>query len=99
MFTFRDIPKDAYPYGILFQEEDGYGYFIASPEKAICDQLYKMPPISNQKEVERLLFENLRIYESEFKNLNVEDMIDLSSKYHSANLKLFASWLKRRNMQ
>lgn len=95
LFTYRDVPAEAYPYGIVAYEENGYGYLLASPEKAICDQLYKMPPIANQKELEQLLFENLRIDELELKKLNNNDMIKLSDKYHCSNLKHFAAWLKR----
>lgn len=95
LFTYRDVPSEAYPYGILPCEENGYGFLIATPEKAICDQLYKMPPVANQKEIEQLLFENLRMDESEFQKRNVDDMTELSNKYHSTNLKHFAAWLKR----
>ena len=95
LFTYRDVPNEAYPYGIVPHEENGYGFLIASPEKAICDQLYKMPAVANQKEIAQLLFENLRIDEIEFRKQNVDDMIELSDKYHSTNLKHFAAWLKR----
>ena len=96
LFSFRDIPRDAYPDGIEFHEENGYGFFIASPEKALCDQLYKISPIANQKELKQLLFDDLRLDEFEFDKLNKLDLIKLSAKYHTTNLKLFAAWLKRK---
>ena len=95
LFTYRDVPADAYPYGIIAKEENGYGYLLASREKAVCDQLYKMPPIANQRELEQLLFDNLRIDELELKKLNQKDTIALTNKYHCSNLKHFAAWLKR----
>lgn len=95
LFTYRDIPDEAYPYGVTALEENGYGFLLASPEKAVCDQLYKMPVAANQREIGRLLFEDLRIDKREFDGLNKQDMIELSDKYHSTNLKRFAGWLKR----
>jgi len=41
-FTYQDIPSSAYYYGIEIKAEKQYTYFIASPEKALCDQLYKI---------------------------------------------------------
>lgn len=32
-FSYRDMPPDAYSFGILFWEENGYIYRIASPKK------------------------------------------------------------------
>ena len=95
VFTYRDIPSEAYPFGITALEENGYGFLLASPEKALCDQLYKMPVVANQREVGPLLFDNLRIDKTEFAKLNNKDMIELCEKYHSTNLKHFAGWLKR----
>ena len=60
-FTYRDIPSRAYAYNIDIIEEGNYSYKIATMEKALCDQVYKMHPVSNYRELEELLFENLRI--------------------------------------
>ena len=95
LFTFRDVPAEAFPYGINIHEEGEYVFHIASAEKAICDQLYKIPPIGNQKELLSILFEDLRIDESEFNKLNYDNIIKLTPKYHSTNLELLGSYLKR----
>ncbi|OQC12829.1 MAG: hypothetical protein BWX72_01818 [Firmicutes bacterium ADurb.Bin080] len=95
-FIFRDVPSEAYPYGINVYKEGEYVCQIASAEKAVCDQLYKMSKISSQKELERVLFEDLRIDQKEFNKLNHADMIELSDKYGSVNLELLGAYLKRR---
>jgi len=94
LFSYRDIPSEAFPYGIDIREENGYAFLIAAPEKAICDQLYKISPVANQKELERLLFEDLRIDRADFEKLNINNMIELTSKYHSTNLNLLRAYLK-----
>lgn len=95
-FTYQDVPSEAYPVGILLHSENGYGFQIASPEKAICDQLYKISPVRNRNELERLLFEDLRIDREEFFNLNMSDLLEISARYHTQNHKLLQVYLGRR---
>ena len=96
-FTFRDVPSEAYPFGVLIREENGYVYRIASPEKALCDKLYIMPPVTSQKEIERMLFEDLRIDPSDFDSLDKDSIIQLGKKYHSNNLNYLVKYLERRS--
>ena len=49
-------------------------YQIATPEKALCDKLYTLSPIKNMKELENILFNDLRIDLDEFNKLNIEDI-------------------------
>lgn len=94
-FTYRDVPSEAYPFGVLLKEENGYVYRIASPEKALCDKLYTMPPVTSQKEIERMLFEDLRIEPSDFDSLDTDSIIQLGGKYHCNNLKYLVKYLER----
>ena len=95
-FSYRDIPPQAYPYGIIIKEEGEYTFMIASKEKALCDKLYELPPVSNQKELEKLLFQDMRIDEYEFEKLNRNDIYFIAPKYHSNNLKHLANYLRRK---
>lgn len=63
-----------------------YVVFMAKPEKALLDKLYTISPVSNKKELKKLLFESLRIDEDRFASLNKELMIKLIPKYKSTNL-------------
>ena len=94
-FIYRDVPSDVYPFGIILQNENGYGFQIASPEKAICDQLYKLSPVINVSELERLLFENLRIDQEDLNNLNKANLFNLCARYHTQNHKLLQIYLRR----
>jgi len=95
-FTYRDVPSEAYPAGIILHTENGYGFQIASAEKAICDELYKLPPLKNRSELERMLFEDLRIDESDFFRLNMSDLLKTSALFHTQNHKLLYAYIKRR---
>ena len=95
VYTFRDVPDEVYSYGVELKEEKGYSYWIASPEKAVCDMLYKASPVNNLKELKELLFTDLRIDANSFKVLNYDKMIDLSKLYKKKNHKLLISFLKK----
>ncbi|MDD4312830.1 MAG: hypothetical protein PHW41_10145, partial [Eubacteriales bacterium] len=95
-FTYRDVPSEANLFGVIQHEENGYGFQIASPEKALCDKLYTISPLKNRAGLEYLLFEDLRIDNDAFWNLNMPDLMMLSSYYHTQNHYLLRLYLKRR---
>lgn len=94
-FTYRDVPSEVYPYGVVMKEENGYVYKIASPEKALCDKLYTMPPVTSQRDIEKMLFDDLRIDKIEFERLNYDDIYQLGELYHCNNLKYLIKYLRR----
>ena len=94
-FTYRDVPKDAYPEEIILKEENNYSYQIATPEKALCDKLYTLKPLSNYSNLEKMLFDDLRIDTLEFSKLNIEKIEKLSNLYHSTNIKLLYKYMRR----
>lgn len=96
VFTYRDIPAPAYSYGVNIRVEGAYSYIIASPEKALCDQLYKVEGIKNYQELGHLLWDDLRIDEQELQKLNVADVSVLAQKYGSTNVRKLSRWLEKR---
>ena len=60
-YLYRDVPEKVYPLGIKIINEDNYSCQIAIPEKALCDKLYTLSPLKNMKELENVLFNDLRI--------------------------------------
>lgn len=96
VFTYRDIPAPAYSYGVNIRVEGGYSYIIASPEKALCDQLYKVEGVKNYQELGHLLWDDLRIDEQELQKLNVDDVSVLAQKYGSTNVRKLSRWLEKR---
>ena len=95
-YLYRDVPSAVYPFGIVIKDEGGYSYLIATPEKALCDKLYSMPPVTSVKDIGLMLFEDLRIDEDGFSNLNEEDILQIGEGYHCNNLKYLMKYLKRR---
>ena len=87
VFTYRDVPSAVYPYGITCFSEQGYAIQIASPEKALCVELYIQSPVASQGELRELMFDGLRIDWDAFCKLSVEDVAFLSGKYHCTNIR------------
>ena len=94
-FSYCDIPSSAYPFGIEIKEENGYLYQMACPEKALCDKLYSLPPVGSQREIEQMLFEDLRIDPAEFEKLDWNSLLQIGERYHSNNLKYLMKYLQR----
>ena len=90
VFTYRDVPAAVYHFGVEIREENGYSYQIATPEKAICDKLYTISPVGSVKAMRALLFDDLRIDESDFWQLNLDDIKQLAPLYKSTNHKYLA---------
>lgn len=88
LYTYRDIPKKAYPYGVNSHIENGYSYIIAIPEKALCDRLYIAPPQMSMKRLKSLIFDDLRIEEEDFYNMDFDVFLWLCDLYQSTNIKL-----------
>lgn len=87
-FTYRDVPSQVYPYGINIYNDGAYSFAIASPEKALCDKLYTLKPLKNQKQISELLFEDLRIDYNSFQKLNFTDLKILCGLYKNTNMKI-----------
>ena len=90
VFTYRDVPAAVYNLGVEIREENGYSYQIATPEKALCDKLYTISPVGSVKAMRALLFDDLRVDESDFWQLNLEDIKQLAPLYKSTNHKYLA---------
>ena len=95
-YLYRDVPEKVYPLGIRLVEEGNYSYQIASPEKALCDKLYTLSPLKNMKELENVLFNDLRIDIDEFNKLNLQDIEEISNSYNSTNVSLLYRYIRRK---
>ncbi len=86
MFTYRDIPWRAFPYEVKYFYENNRPYLMATPEKALCDKLYTLKPIRSKKELVYTLFEDLRIDENSFHQIDFSILKELCPLYRSTTL-------------
>lgn len=94
-FLYRDVPSRAFPFGLQIREEAGYSFRIATPEKALCDQVYAISPVANLRDMDKLLLEDLRIDTSDLRLLDCAFIEDVADLYASRNVSKLASYLRR----
>lgn len=86
-FSYSAINKLYYPAGVHWQKmDDGRGFFIASPEKALIDKLYFEEKLYTQKEMAQYIFENLRIEKERIKEFNTNLVKEILSPYKKKSL-------------
>ncbi len=96
VFTYRDVPRPAYPVGIQIVMEGESSFLIAQPEKALCDKLYTLSPVANQSAFEALLFSDLRIDRDTFNQLDAEKLVRYAALYQTANHKHLIRYMRRK---
>ena len=95
LYTYRDVPKAVFSLGVNICVENGYSYQIATPEKALCDKLYSLPPVGSVRALKELLFDDLRIDENGLMSLDIESVCRVAPLYGCNNLKILAKYLTR----
>ena len=96
-YSYRDVPSNVYPLGVRVLENGGYSWQMATPEKALCDKLWTLEPVHSIKDISQLLFEDLRIDETEFAKLNKENLSAICEAYRSNNMKYLKKLIGRKN--
>jgi predicted transcriptional regulator of viral defense system len=94
-FYYSDVPAAAYPHSVELLRIDDVGVRIATPEKALCDKLYKLPPATGTADFEDLLFEFLRVFDDSLYELEAKEVRDLSKLYKCRNVTLLAEMMGR----
>lgn len=92
-FTYHCIPSGAYPHGIQRVEDEDSSYLIASPEKALCDTVYKAGLVMNIPEMADLLVSNWRIEPSDLLRLDIDFITWLAPLYRRKSLIILATYL------
>jgi len=95
-YRYLYLPSAVYPYGIHQEEENDSSYLIASPEKALCDAVYKIPGVTSQDEMDRLLLEDWRMEQGELIKLDRDFISWIAPLYRRKSLTALAGWFQRK---
>lgn len=93
-FYYYYLPVAVFPYGIALGSENGQNYLMATPEKALCDTLYKTRGIGSVKTLQALLFEDWRIERETVLSLDRESILFLAPLYKKQIFRLLLKWLE-----
>lgn len=71
-FDYTTISEEAFPIGVKIVKEKTFAYWIATPEKALCDLIANALGVRLRYKVEtaEFLFEDLRMDEEDFYNMD-----------------------------
>jgi len=94
-YQYLYLPVAVYPYGIRQVEEQGINYLIASPEKALCDAVYKTAGIMTPGEIEQLLLEDWRMERDDLDRLDNAFIQWIAPRYRRKSLTALAGWFAR----
>jgi len=92
-YTYTDVPVNVWRLGIKIIKEGEYSYLMATPEKALCDVLYKKRQVTSIIQLKTLLFDDLRIDEEVFNNLDLKSIIENCDLYKRKNLYFLKKYL------
>lgn len=93
-FFYQDVPAAVYSHGVGYAGEGQERFLIASPEKALCDELYRIRGIRSLRRMKELLFEDLRVDHAGFDRLDREALIECASGYASITLDTLLKYLR-----
>ena len=93
VFYCQDVPERVFDIGIKAIDERGYRYWIAGPEKALCDKLYDVKPIESKRYIEDLLFGDLRIDEDGLEEMDRGLIRRIADSYHCKNVTYFCDYM------
>jgi len=93
-FYYYYLPATVFPYGVVLGSENEQSYLIATPEKALCDTLYKTRDIGSIKALDALLLEDWRMEREAVLSLDRASMMFLAPLYRKKIFRLLLQWLE-----
>jgi hypothetical protein len=96
-FIYRQSPARAFHIGMDRVEEDDVAFLIATPERALADKVRddRGHALSNREDAARYLFEDLRIDEAGFRQLEPTHLEELAAALRSRKVAVCSSLLRR----
>jgi hypothetical protein len=94
-FFYHDVPSAAYPLSLTFLGDGEQQFLVASPEKALCDELYLKPQVRALKEIPALLFEDMRLDEERVFALDRALLCSLAPVYRNTTLHTLIRFLEK----
>jgi len=94
-FTYTPINEDAFPVGVRLESGKGGSWYLAEPEKALCDRIAQVKGLEAMRDIPAVLEESLRIEPGDLDELRVPLVVEIASRYRRKNVAAFARWLEK----
>ena len=94
-FSYRPINEVAYSYGVGLQTAAGGSFFLAEPEKALCDRIARVRQVRAQRDIPALLEDDLRVDLDAVVRMRVPAVRQVAMRYRRQSVNAFLRWLQR----
>ena len=97
VFTYQPLSPSRYAAGFSMKMESGAGFLIASPEKALIDKVWSDKRFHPKRPIdfEAFFFDDLRLDEKAFSNLDREQFCNIAETFRSRKINLLADFASR----
>lgn len=90
-FEYQAIDPKKFKVGIEYRDMGGEGgYFIASKEKALIDLVYRTPGIRTLQQLRFFLFEEMRVDETMFRNMDFHKLNIIANAYKKTSVNMMS---------
>ena len=94
-FTYRPVNESAFSYGVALQSVAGGSFFLAEPEKALCDRIACIRHLTAMRDVPAALEDDLRIDLDAVVRMRLNVVRHIAGRYRRRNVGAFLRWLER----
>ena len=94
-FSYRPVNEVAYSYGVGLQTTAGGAFFLAEPEKALCDRIACLRQVRAQRDIPALLEDDLRVDLDAVVRMRVATVRQVAMRYRRQSVNAFLRWLER----
>ncbi len=94
-FTYRPVNESAFSYGVALQSVAGGSFFLAEPEKALCDRIACIRHLTAMRDVPAALEDHLRVDLDAVVRMRMNLVSHIAKRYRRRNVDAFLRWLQR----
>ena len=94
-FSYLPVNEVAYSYGVGLQSAAGGSFFLAEPEKALCDRIVRVREVRAPRDIPALLEDDLRVDLDAVVRMRVSAVRQVARRYRRQSVNAFLAWLER----
>ena len=94
-FTYRPMNESAFSYGVGLQSVEGGSFFLAEPEKALCDRIACIRHLTAMRDIPGLLEDHLRVDLEAVVMMRLSVVRNIAQRYRRRNVNAFLRWMER----
>ena len=94
-YSYHSVNEVAYGYGVGLQTAAGGSFFLAEPEKALCDRIARVRQVRAQRDIPALLEDDLRVDLDAVVWMRVSAVREVAKRYRRQSVNAFLRWLER----